>query len=44
MADVGQTVRSNEQMMQSMKGATSKFTCVESCQTHSKTLQHCWVA
>ena len=25
-ADIGQTVRSNEQMMQSMKGATSKGT------------------
>jgi len=27
VADTGQTVRSNEQMMQSMKGATSKRIC-----------------
>jgi hypothetical protein len=30
VADFGQTVRSNEQMMQSMKGATSKFACTNS--------------
>jgi hypothetical protein len=40
-ADIGQTVRSNEQMMQSMKGATSRFMCYKSCQTYSNTLQHC---
>jgi hypothetical protein len=40
-ADIGQTVRSNEQMMQSMKGATSRFICYKSCQTYSNTLQHC---